>query len=1090
MTNQDHQVEASAASQSYDAPGAYPATPGFPDDAQVSSDLTSLSRAVKARRAEYTRQKKIRVRIGSWNVAALPGTEEDLGEWFVQPISGLGVPNNRAADGLSERSPDNSEAGTNREDCSKGCSQQAEQSSGTAVGEDHIDIYVLGLQEIVDVSSPSEAFRPYVDPAPSTRWKDAVQKVLPPGYELISSQQLMGLLLLIYAAPSIAPSISSVSSCSVGTGLMGYMGNKGAVATRIVIGGTTRVVFLNCHLAAGADKTSFDRRNWDAGQIVARTKFDPLEEEDDISEEPSLVLGQEDFAFWFGDLNYRLDGIPGGDVRRLLHLHTENRFRLPLQPREEDTGNAQLSSPYDDDNDQSSTDPEHSLDRNITLEDNDIESFLDPTSLQTTLSSLLPHDQLVTLQKKQKAFHEGWREGPIKFLPTYKYDVGRVGVFDSSDKQRSPSWCDRILYRTKLDYTEYLKRTKEAEEAKKRDEEMRNLGLEQAAEDDNVLFDYDPESDGIQDIGDYDENEDFAEAADAASLAGHETASVSDAIQLLSYTSHQNIVSSDHKPLHADFTLAYNAVIPELKAKVHQEVVRDLDRAENEARPDITVVVDRPFRKSNDETAAHSGLGDPDTVDFGQVRYDVTVSRGLTLANTGSVPATFSFCYRPNDDGNEADSQTPSWLDVRVDWPPDNDDPGSNTPKEYTLSPGESVQAQLSMRINNIDFVRELNRGKANLEDILVLRVVNGRDLFISVRGRWLPTCFGLSLSELTRLPEGGVRQVSDAKSQILEVASRDDIKSVARMSAPRELFRLTEAIAELTERSVAEWDMVSQDSAAESCPWMSEHAGWPFNPDTWAYPDSNDRQKLLSDTREAIDTGGSFSSLLPPELPARYRVELLAETLLSFLQSLDDGLITQSIWNTLEQQILTNEKLKRTLTADQSQSLVLEILSSSPAHSVSFTFLTFMLNRVANEIAPVLPSALSPPTSPSAPRRSTSLSISSLPRSESGTTSSSPTPSTISVPAPSLSFPFRFKSRSRGFSSGVSTDNDITNTTTSPQSPACRRRQEVNRSFAKIFADVIFSSRIVPPGKEKDRRAWEERKIKVLEPFLNLDGR
>ena len=54
------------------------------------------------------------------------------------------------------------------------------------------------------------------------------------------------------------------------------------------------------------------------------------------------------------------------------------------------------------------------------------------------------------------------------------------------------------------------------------------------------------------------------------------------------------------------------------------------------------------------------------------------------------------------------------------------------------LEPGESASVELELRIASMDDVKGLNDGKHELEDILVLRVENGRDHFIPVRGNWL----------------------------------------------------------------------------------------------------------------------------------------------------------------------------------------------------------------------------------------------------------------------------------------------------------------------------------------------------------------
>lgn len=589
-----------------DVPGSYPesATP-------VASNPQSLSQAVHARRAEYTRPKQIKIKVGSWNTASFKGTEKDVGGWFVggkgvsEALSGLRV----SSPGEPHRAPIPDEGHTldGREGVE---SQEArykrkqptipEDDPGSLPGGDEIGLYVLGLQEIVDINSASEALRPYTDPTVGQRWKSAIEESLPQGYQLVAEQQLIGLLLLVYASKEVYNDVKSVSTTSVGTGLMGYMGNKGATTARIVLGETTRLVFINCHLAAGTEKGAVERRNWDFAQIVSRTKFQPMQDCQDFAKNTGEMIGDEDFAFVMGDLNYRLEGIPGDDVRRLLMLHTRNEYDLShpaswkveselnkaknrIERRERSGTESSTSSALTASSSGGTEDDGREEANFNTLVEDEIEPSSDPASLQTTLSSLLPHDELQQQQRARKAFHDGWREGPITFLPTYKYDVGTVGIFDSSEKRRAPSWCDRILYRTRRDRLQYESKVLGEEEARRKDEDMKSKGLDQAGKDEEVLYDYDPDEDGDADEGgDYDEIT-HAPPGVVITKEGFE-----DEIRLDYYTAHQRVLSSDHKPLDAVFTLKYDAIIPELKSKVHQEVARELDRQENEDRPNVT----------------------------------------------------------------------------------------------------------------------------------------------------------------------------------------------------------------------------------------------------------------------------------------------------------------------------------------------------------------------------------------------------------------------------------------------------------------------------------------------------------------------
>ncbi|KAJ4262993.1 hypothetical protein NW762_006606 [Fusarium torreyae] len=880
----------------------------------------SLAKAVHARRSEFVRPHSLKVKIGTWNVAACPGTDKDLATWFT---CGEGLDQQLTSLNLSKNSA--VEKDTNKKN---GTSEPLHLTAG-----DDIGLYVLGLQEIVDLNTTKDYMNRavYTDTSAIDKWKAALEAALPKGYELVTAEQMTGLLLLVYASPEIAPTISNVSTKQVGTGLLGYFGNKGAVTTRLLLGETTRMVFINSHLASGAGSSYLDRRCWDVNQVLSRTQFDPVIHSG-VEEEEGEKIGDEDLAFWFGDLNFRLDGLPGDDIRHLLTLHARGEYGASEDSKPVFDERGVIVMKGSDSDDESSTraslhSREESFDTASDLPDPDDfpeDPSQDPTSLQATIDSLLPHDQLRRVIKQRKAFHDGWQEGAITFLPTYKYDVGTVGLFDSSEKQRAPSWCDRILFRTRKDKQDFETKIKEEADAKKKDEEMKSRGIE---EDEDVLFSYDPDADGEDPMSStdtlgYDEYEDNDEP-EAEELITKE--GFHDRINLEIYASHQRITSSDHKPITSIFTLDYDAVVPDLKAKIHAEVARELDRAENEGRPGITVVVEGG--ETNEENI----------VDFGEVFPLEKQTRHMTVANTGSVAATFSFVTKPTtEDGDDA---IPEWL--KTTFVSADEESEESLGATVTLDPGETASILLELQISAISHIRALNEARAKVEDVLVLRIEDGRDHFIPVRGIWQPSCLGRSIAELIRIPDGGIRKF--VQKQGIKGAITYD--SDVQCSAPKELFKLTEVVQTLVERSLAEATMLEEEV-------LPRDPGWPLEASSWRVGES-DMQEAKVKLVSALDSDTFLLDALPLEWPASFKLEVVCSILLLFLESLTDGLIPTHLWAKLSTALPNVSSLPPSAWSD-TKTHILDILSSAPNHNIAFVFLTATLSRAASELTPV----------------------------------------------------------------------------------------------------------------------------------------
>ncbi|EPS34966.1 hypothetical protein PDE_09931 [Penicillium oxalicum 114-2] len=272
--------------------------------------------------------------------------------------------------------------------------------------EDPPDIIVFGFQELVDLENKkitakslllgskkkdhgekehmSRQYRVWIDHL--TR---SLHECMPleESYVLLHTSHMVGLFTCVFVKHKERHNIRNVSASEVKRGMGGLHGNKGALILRFVLDDSS-LCFVNCHLAAGQTQTA--HRNNDIAAILEAETLPPesslATRTDHFSSggDGSMIMDHE-ICILNGDFNYRIDAIP----------------------------------------------------RNVIIE----------AVRQNNLTKLLERDQLLASRRKNPGFRlRSFVEAPITFAPTYKYDVGS-DQYDTSEKKRSPAWCDRVLYR-------------------------------------------------------------------------------------------------------------------------------------------------------------------------------------------------------------------------------------------------------------------------------------------------------------------------------------------------------------------------------------------------------------------------------------------------------------------------------------------------------------------------------------------------------------------------------------------------------------------------------------------------------------------
>ncbi|KAM6422619.1 phosphatidylinositol polyphosphate 5-phosphatase type IV-like isoform 2-T2 [Liasis olivaceus] len=216
-------------------------------------------------------------------------------------------------------------------------------------------------------------------------WEIRLQETLGPQYVMFYAAAHGVLYMSVFLRRDLIWFCSEVECATVTTRIVSQFKTKGALGICFTFFGTS-FLFITSHFTSGDGKVN--ERVLDYNKTIQALSLPKnIPDTNPYRSSSSDVTTRFDNVFWFGDFNFRLN---------------ENREVI-----------------------------EQILNHGQDLD----------------VSMLLQHDQLLKEMHNGSIF-KGFQEAPIFFRPSYKFDVGQ-DTYDTTSKQRTPSYTDRVIYRSR-----------------------------------------------------------------------------------------------------------------------------------------------------------------------------------------------------------------------------------------------------------------------------------------------------------------------------------------------------------------------------------------------------------------------------------------------------------------------------------------------------------------------------------------------------------------------------------------------------------------------------------------------------------------